>query len=304
MTKTEKQWPAKWIQAIRVFSLTASIIPVLVGAALAFAHPVEADWRLFPLIFVAGVLYHAATNLINDYYDFRNHVDTIHSRGGSRVIVDNILTPRQVLIAGLLMFAVGTALGFILVAIRGLPMLIIGIVGFLGGLFYTAKPIGYKYLALGDFGVFILMGPMMAIGAFYALTGTYDNSVLLVSLPVGFLVAAILSANNLRDIEHDTGARVRTVESVIGPQRARLWYYLLVICAYAAVILMVAAGILSPWSLLVFLTAPLTIRNFTRVRRSGPEHAETIAAMDVLTAQLHLAFGLLLILSIFIAALV
>ena len=200
MTNTDKGWLAKWIQAIRVFSLTASIIPVLVGAALAFALPVDADWRLFPLIFVAGVLYHAATNLINDYYDFRNCVDTADSRGGSRVIVDNILTPRQVLIAGRLMFAVGAALGLILVVIRGLPMLIIGVVGFLGGLFYTAKPVGYKYLALGDFGVFIFMGPMMVIGAFYALTGTYNNTILLVSLPVGFLVAAILSAKNLRDI--------------------------------------------------------------------------------------------------------
>ena len=302
MTNTDTAWPAKWIQAIRVFSLTASVIPVLVGSVLAFASPVKADWRLFPIVFVCGVLYHAATNLINDYYDFRNRVDTADSPGGSRVIVDGVLAPRHVLVGGMLMFAVGTALGFILVAIRGVPMLIIGVIGFLGGLFYTAKPVGYKYFALGDFGVFVLMGPMMVIGAFYALTGTYENSVLLVSLPVGFLVAAILSANNLRDIQHDTGARIRTVANVVGPQRARIWYYLLVICAYVAVILMVVADILSPWSLLVFITAPLAIRNLSLVHRSDPEHAQVIAVMDVLTAQLHLAFGLLLILSIFVSA--
>ena len=78
-------------------------------------------------------------------------------------------------------------------------------------LFYTGKPIGYKYIALGDFLVFTLMGPLMVIGSYYVLTGDYNTNVLYVSLPVGFLVAAILHANNLRGIVHDTQANVKTL---------------------------------------------------------------------------------------------
>jgi 1,4-dihydroxy-2-naphthoate octaprenyltransferase len=90
--------------------------------------------------------------------------------------------------------------------------------------------------------------------------------------------------------------------NVLGPRNARLWYYALVCGAYAAVVGMIFAGILSAWSLAVFLTIPLAVRTFRCAHTSDPERAEVIATMDVQTAQLHLAFGLLLTASILVGA--
>jgi 1,4-dihydroxy-2-naphthoate octaprenyltransferase len=106
-------------------------------------------------------------------------------------------------------------LGLPIIFARGEVILVLGIVGILGGFFYTGWPIGYKYVALGNFFVFLLMGPLMVIGTFYALTGQYSADVLYISLPIGFLVANP-SANNLRDIIHDQKASIKTLAAVAG----------------------------------------------------------------------------------------
>lgn len=200
------------MQAVRAFSFTASMVPVFVGAMLALAYEGTVRWSLFPLVVVCSLLFHGGTNLVSDYFDFQRGVDRKDTFGSSGVLVNRLLQPRQVLHAGLLLFALGCVLGLILLAYRGMPIFVLGVIGLLGGFFYTGKPIGYKYIALGDFLVFTLMGMLMVIGSYYVLTGDYNTNVLYISLPVGFLVAAILHANNLRDIVHDTEANVRTLK--------------------------------------------------------------------------------------------
>jgi 1,4-dihydroxy-2-naphthoate octaprenyltransferase len=116
-------------------------------------------------------------------------------------------------------------------------------------------------------------------------------------------VAAILHANNMRDIQHDRDAQVRTVANLLGHDRARFEYYALVGGAYVAVLGMIAGRLAGPWGLLVFLAAPLAVRNVRRVVRSRPQQPESIATLDVQTAQLHLAFGLLFALAILLGEL-
>jgi len=287
-----------WIQAIRIFSLTASIVPVLVGAALVPFFNQQGRWMYFPIVIICSVCFQAGTNLISDYFDYINQVDKDYTFGSSRVIVDGLLTARQILIGSMLIFGVAIMLGFILVAAWGVWMLVLGVVGFLGGVFYTAKPIAYKYIGLGNFLVFLLMGPLMVIGSFFALTGTCNIEVFVVSLPIGFLVSAILYANNLRDIKHDTEAGIKTLENTLGYDKAVIGYYLLLIAAYLSVFVMVVSNLLPIWSLLVFLTVPLAVKNIVSVNHSKVNEPETIALLDVQTAKLHLAFGVLLIISI------
>jgi 1,4-dihydroxy-2-naphthoate octaprenyltransferase len=291
-----------WLQAVRAFSFPASIVPVAVGAVLAAHFDGAVAWWLLPFIAVASVLMQAGTNLVSDYFDYVKGVDKDYTYGSSGVLTAGLLTPAQVFVGGLLVFATACGIGLLFVAMRGWPILALGVVGLLGGIFYTARPVGYKYLALGDALVFTLMGPLMVIGAYFVLTGSYRHSILIASLPVGCLVAAILHANNMRDIGHDLDAHVRTVANLLGHDRARLEYYVLVGGAYVAVVGMIAGGLVSPWSLLVFVTAPLAAKNFRRVVHSQPQQPETIATLDVQTAQLHLAFGLLLSLGILLGA--
>ncbi|MCP4589696.1 MAG: prenyltransferase, partial [bacterium] len=211
--------------------------------------------------------------------------------------------PWQVFVGGLVAFAIACGIGLLFIALRGWPIMGLGVLGLLGGFFYTARPVGYKYIALGDALVFMLMGPLMVIGTYFVLTDSYSHSVLIASLPVGCLVAAILHANNMRDIQHDRDAQVRTVANLLGHDLSRLEYYILVGGAYVAVLGMIVGGLVSPWGLLVFATAPLAAKNFRRVVRSQPQQPETIATLDVQTAQLHLAFGLLFSLAILLGAL-
>ncbi|MGO9118153.1 MAG: 1,4-dihydroxy-2-naphthoate octaprenyltransferase [Desulfomonilaceae bacterium] len=286
-----------WLQAVRTFSFTASMVPVFIGGILAFSFSGSVAWHLFPLVVICSLLFHSATNVISDYFDFSKGVDRDYTFGGSRVILEGLLSPNQVLIGGVLLFAAGVILGVILVAYRGLPILLLGFIGLIGGYFYTGRPVAYKYVALGDLLVFTLMGPLMVIGSYFVLTGTYERRVLCVSLPVGFLVTAILHANNLRDIIHDSQARVKTVANVIGLKAAKFEYFALVGGAYLAVVLMVLAQTLQPLSLIVFLSFPLALRTLKTVYSHRTYKPDAIAFADVQTAQLHLAFGILLGLS-------
>jgi len=282
-----------WLQAVRAFSFPASIVPGLVGAAMAAHWPGPVAWWLLPPVLIASVLIHAATNLVSDYFDFVKGLDRDYTYGSSGVLVAGRLTPRQVLLGSILLFALVAAIGLGFVWLRGWPILVLGLVGILGGWFYTADPLGYKYIALGDPLVFLLMGPLMVIGAFYMLTGSYTHAVLVASLPIGCLVAAILDANNIRDVEHDRHAHIRTIASLLGPRRSRLEYYALLAAAYVVVGAVVVTARHSAWTLIVLASAPLAWRAARILHRSRPGDATAIATLDVQTARLHLAFGLL-----------
>src|SRR5437667_4026119 len=189
----------KWVQAVRVFSFTASLIPCLLGAMLAllFAKGPQL-WYLLPFIIISSVCLQAATNLIGDYYDYKKGADTTDSLGGSRVLVDNLLQPKQLFNGGLFFFFLAVIFGLPIILARGEIILALGLIGIVMGFCYTGWPIGYKYYGLGDFFVFILMGPLMVVGTFFSLTGNYTPTILYASLPIGFLVTGILQANNLR----------------------------------------------------------------------------------------------------------
>jgi 1,4-dihydroxy-2-naphthoate octaprenyltransferase len=300
--KTPQSQIKAWIQASRPFSFTASMTPVFLGAALVPFLEQSARWELMPLIAIASLLMHAATNMVSEYFDYVKGVDRSDTHGGSRVIVDKLLTAKQVFGGSLVLFGITACIGLVFVAIYGWPILVLGLIGILGGFFYTATPVGYKYLGLGDLLVFILMGPLMVIGSFYVLTGTYQNEVLWISLPVGCLVAAILSGNNLRDILHDTQAGINSTASVLGHRWARLEYSGLVVGAYVATVGMIAFGVLPLWSLLTLVTIPSAVKVIKAAMQSNLQNPEQIATLDVQTAQLHLSFGVLLMISVLLGA--
>ena len=282
-----------FMQAIRAFSLVASVIPVFVGSALALYYPGKVDWYLLPIIILCSMLFQSATNMINDYYDYKKGVDKPNTYGSSRVLVDNILKPKQLITMGLVVMLIGFVLGLSLVYVRGIPMLIIGIVGALGGYLYSGYPMGYKYFALGDIMVFALMGPFMVIGSYFALTGSYLSELWLTSIPVGCLVLSILQANNHRDIINDKAAKIKTVSILIGHNSSRIEYFVLVIGAYVSVLLIIILRVVTPYSILILAALPLAIKNLIMMKNSNPDKYAEIATLDARSAQHHLAFGVL-----------
>lgn len=291
-----------WLKAVRAFSFTASGMPVILAAAFALYKGADINCYNFPPVILCALLIHGASNLLNDYVDFKKGVDTPDSLGSSHVLTRGQIKPEEVFRAALLLYAGGFLLGLVLVMFSGWPLLIIGFSGPLGAYAYTGSPLGYKYAGWGDVMIFLLMGPVLMLGAYYALTKSLSYEIILVSLPVGFLVAAILASNNLRDIVHDKQAKIRTLAGLIGVKYAGYEYVGLITSAYIAVVLFAALGIV-PWlSLLVFLSLPLSIKNIRRITKSSPENPKSLISIDIDSAQLHLAFTVLFTFALIIKA--
>jgi 1,4-dihydroxy-2-naphthoate octaprenyltransferase len=283
-----------WMQAIRPFSFTASILPILIGAmaALAFYNGPK-DWFLFPFVLLGGVFLHIGGNLMSEYFDFKSKVDRKETFGSSRILVDDLMTPLDILKGGFLTLAFGVGLGLVIMYFKGLVILWLGLIGLAGAIFYGAKPFNLKYIALGDLVIFLSFGPPMVFGSYYSLTGDFNPAIFYIAIPISFLVVAILHANNTRDIRDDSSAKVKTLAIILGTKGSIYGYHLLVLGAYVATIIMVGMSILPVWTLLTLITLPGAISNIKLMNKAQKDTPEEIANLDQRTAQHHMMFGLL-----------
>ncbi len=295
---------AAYFQAVRAFSFPASLIPCLLGAMLALLYGTEVTWWLIPFIAISLLFLHAGSNVISDVDDYRKGVDSKDTLGGSRVLPDGLLSTKEMFRFGMLLFALAVLFGLPIILDRGMMVLWLGIIGIVGGFFYTGRPIGYKYVALGDIFIFLLYGPAIVTGTLYALTGVFSLTAALISIPLGLLVTGILHANNLRDIIHDRKANIKTLATIFGEGFAKGEYVFLIVGAYITVILLVVFGVLSIWALLVFLSLPIALKNMNMIKGVKIEDTGKIAMLDAMTAQLTLMFGVLLSISLIITKIV
>jgi len=276
-----------WWLALRPFSYPAAVVPVLVGTALA----AEADLKpeLFLLALAGSVLIQAGTNLATDFFDFVDGVQPRATLGGA--IQSGLLTAEAVHRAAIAAFAAGAVCGLALVAAAGWPILAVGVASVAAGYFYTAGPVSYGRRGLGEVTVFLFMGVVAVMGAYFVQLRELTWASFLASLPVGILVANILHANNLRDIENDRRARKVTIAALTGRPAADWLLWALVVSAYGAVILCAAAGAYTAWSLLVLASAPAAAGTLSRLRET---EAARLNALVRSAAMLHLQFGALL----------
>ncbi len=291
---------AYW-EIVRPFSFTASTVPIAVGGALAAVEGLF-DWTLFLVSLFAIVLLHVGTNVTNEIYDVRRGVDSIVSPRASHAIVKGRITDREAYVLAIIAFAAAFVLGIYLISVRGWPIVALGLAGLIGGYTYTAPPFQYKFGSFGIPLVFLLLGPLAVTGSYYAITGTIDWSALAVSVPVGFLVAAILHGNEWRDISEDARAGAKTFSVRMGRNAAHWLYVALVVGAYIALTLAVLAYLLPTWSLLAILSLPLLVRQIRSAEFGASGQQRAIAMIDLQTAQLHAAFGYLMVAGLIIAA--
>jgi 1,4-dihydroxy-2-naphthoate octaprenyltransferase len=290
-------------EILRPFAYTASVVPIVAGGALA-AVDLRFEWLPFLAALLGGVLLHSGTNVVNEIYDVRKGIDTIASPRASHAIVKGRLTERAAFVVALGSFVLAIAVGVYLFALRGPAILGLGILGVAGGYFYTAPPFAYKYRALGVPLVFLLMGPLMVEGAYFAVTGAWSVQALIVSVPVGLLVAAILDGNEWRDIGEDTRAGIRTLSGNIGKEYAHYVYVALVLGAYMVLGVAVAARLLPPATLLAILSLPFLAQVIRSAELGATGQARAIAMIDLQTARLHMTFGALLVAGILLSGVV
>ena len=282
-----------WFLAARPWSFSMSAISVTIGSVWSAKNGFSFGGYLLALFGMVAL--HGATNLLNDYFDVKNRVDTPSAptvQYRPHPLLEQTVTLNQVLILSLVLYAVGIFIGGYLTALCGWPVMLFGVVGVLIAICYTAPPLHLKYYALGEPVVFFLWGPMAMAGANYVQTQSIDPAVLLISLPFGILVALVLLANNIRDMAFDEEQGIKTIPVLLGGTRGRLFYGGLIFLAFLAIVLMSLLGPLTPWSLLVLLALPLVKPVFNIVAGDCPTDA------DARTAKLDTVFGILLLISI------
>ncbi len=277
----------------RPFSLTAAVMPVLAAGGLALTEGVM-SWAPFVAALVASVLLQVGTNVTNEIYDVRRGVDDITTPRMSHAIVTGRMNERSAFTVVAAAFTGAVALGAYLLAVRGWPIAVLGLLGLVGGWGYTAPPLEYKFRALGLPLVFLLMGPLMVLGGYYAASGSITWQAAVVSLPIGLLVTAILQGNEWRDAADDARAGISTASIRYGPRFAHTLYIALVVGAFVVLGLAAAFRGVPPAAMLAAASLPLLVRTIRAAELGANGQRGAIARIDLETARLHAAFGGLL----------
>lgn len=287
-----------WLVAVRPWSFPASAMPVAVTLVYLWWLGERVDWLNGVWALLDIIVFHAAGNTWSDYFDYRRGVD----RKGA-FCVDTLTSgrfqPREIfgLSAGLL--AVALAGGAGLAWRSGELLWYIGVGGMLCLLLYPAL----KYRALGDVVIFLAYALLPVLGTAYVATGTVDWEVLAVGVPVGCITVAILHANNMRDMQTDRQAGIRTLAMVLGGRVSAVLYCLEVLFPFAWMAGCVVAGNLPVWSLLAVLGVGIAWKESRRAARYPFSPASGIVGMDEATAKLQLLFSSLLMVSFVLARL-
>jgi 1,4-dihydroxy-2-naphthoate octaprenyltransferase len=279
----------QWLLAVRPKTLGISVVPVLVGSALAWAELGRLLWLPALTALAAAMLIQIGTNLYNDAADFERGADTPDRLGPERATAQGWFSARQVKRAALLSFSGAFALGIYLAWVGGWPIVIIGLLSLLAGYAYTGGPRPIAYSAGGELFVFIFFGLLAVSGSYYLQTGSLSLETLFCATAIGLLAAAVLLVNNYRDLETDERAAKLTLVHYLGRERARQLYVLLLILPFA---LPVVFNHRFDGSWLVALCLPFALWLLHRFTREPPGRVFNAILAD--TAKLQLAYGGLL----------
>lgn len=296
-----------WLQAARPATLWAAVVPVLVGGGLAWGAGRETincitapcpeggrffRWDAFVVTLVAALAIQVAANFANDASDAKRGVDNEDRIGPTRAVAAGLITSRQMWTAVWIMFVVAAGCGLYLAAIAGPVIIVIGVFSIIATLGYVGGPKPYGYMGLGEVFVFLFFGLIATVGSRYVHDSTAPAEAWLLSIPVGFLVTAILVANNIRDIDSDRATGKRTLAVILGRRRTALLFDGLVFGAGAVIAVLAVAGWTPPWTALALPAFGLALPVSWTIHRelSGPPLISALKA----TARLHLLVGLLL----------
>ena len=289
-----------WYEIIRPFSLTASVVPICAGGAVAWASN-RFTWWIFALVLVGGVMLQIGTNVINEIYDVRQGIDKITSPRMSHALVKGAVKEREAFVLAFAAFLIAALIGMELLHLRGWIMLLFGAAGIGFGYSYTGPPFQYKFRGLGVPLVAILMGPIEVLGSYFAITGGFSSDALYASIPIGLLVAAILHANEWRDISEDARADIYTLSAQIGAPAAHLLYLGMLTGAYVVVAASAIWHRLPVSTLLVVLSLPVFIWVLRASELGATGQVRALSMIDLKTARLHMTFGSLLVAGLFLA---
>lgn len=280
-----------WKTAARTHTLPAAVTPVLVGSGLAYGEgSFRADAMAWAML--GALALQVAANFANDVSDARRGVDTEDRAGPPRMVALGVISPRRMWAAAWIAIGVAAAAGTALALIAGPVVILIGVAAVLALLGYVGGPLPYGYRGLGEVFVFLFFGLAATVGTRYVHDATAPLAAWLLAIPVGLLAAAILVANNYRDIDTDRATGKRTLAVILGRGRTRRMFDALLLAPLVLIVGFAMAGLTPTGTLFAGLAAPLVVGP-VRIIHSRTEGPALVRALR-LTAQLHLGVGVLL----------
>ncbi len=249
----------RWLVAARAAVLIMTMLSAIIGGLLAAAAG-HFSWGIFLLTALGLTLAHAASNLMNDFWDSRHGLDTPDSfrvTYGPHPLENGMMNARQLLTGTLVILVVAGAIGAYLTLVGGWLVAALAVVGGAILVLYAGDPLPLKYIGLGELAVVIVWGPMMIGGTYYLLAGDLPLWVIVASLPYALGVTTVLFGKHIDKIDFDTRHRIRTLPIILGERNARAAVVVMIALMYLSTIALIIAGQFSLWLLLVLLALPL-----------------------------------------------
>lgn len=282
-----------WWHLTRPHTLTASFVPVLLGTSMALSINHETvHFGLFFAMLIASMLIQAATNMFNEYYDYKLGLDNENSVGIGGTIVRHGVAPKTIMAIALSFYGIAMLLGVYICAMTSWWLVAVGLVCMLIGYLYTGGPYPIAYSPFGELVSGAVMGMGIVLIAFFIQTGDVTADAVIISVPSMILVGAIMLSNNIRDIVGDTEGGRKTMAILVGRHNAVTVLAGFFIVSYIWIVGLVILGHLTPWALLVLLSVKKPIEAI-KLFRAKEKPLEVMPAMKY-TAQTNTIFGFLL----------
>ncbi|AHA28940.1 1,4-dihydroxy-2-naphthoate octaprenyltransferase [Exiguobacterium sp. Leaf187] len=283
----------------RPHTLTASFVPVVVGTAVVAPRVESIRLDLFVAMLIASMLIQIATNLFNEYYDYKRGLDTEESVGIGGSIVRDGFKPGTILAFALTLYGISALLGVYLCIETSWWLLVVGLISMFVGYIYTGGPLPIAYTPFGEVVAGFFMGYIIIAISAYLQIGYVPTEAVAISVPVAILIGSILLANNIRDLDNDKVNGRKTIACLVGHRRA---VYVLIgffAAAILSLIIAVLAFDVSWFALLALLSIPLMIKAVRLFWEDLPP--EKLMPGMAQTGKVNTIFGLLLAISLVIA---
>ncbi|MCA0986457.1 1,4-dihydroxy-2-naphthoate polyprenyltransferase [Guptibacillus algicola] len=287
-----------WWRLLRPHTLTAAFVPVIIGTMLAIQdNPFH--FGLFLAMMVASILIQSATNMFNEYYDFKRGLDHEGSVGIGGAIVRDGVRAETVLKLAFIFFGIAIFLGVYICLLTTWWIAVIGVVCMAAGYYYTGGPYPIAYTPFGEIAAGLFMGLILVLLSFYVQAEVITLDSVLLSLPISILVGGILMANNIRDRIGDQEKGRKTLAILLGHEKAVLSLEWMFIFSFLWIVIMIITIDASLWLLLVLLSLPKAFKAI-KLFDGKTEAVQMMPAMKA-TAQMHTQFGLLMSIGLLLA---
>jgi 1,4-dihydroxy-2-naphthoate octaprenyltransferase len=291
---------AVWFKAVRFHYVPPSFLPAILCSVMAWSSGYRPDILGFILVVAGVTINHFGLNMLDDVCDYMHAVDTCGSpdrnpyTGGSGVLTDGLLAPRQVAAGAAFCFFVTACIGVYLSLTHGWPVLALGLFGVFCSVFYTLPPIKFGYRGLGELALLVNFGPVIGLGAYYVQAATFDLQPLLMSAILGMMMWSMIVINEIPDYEEDKQGGKWNLVARHGRRTGIFLYAAGLAAAYLLLLGSVLSRSATPLALVGFASVPLAI-NSVIILKGNYLDRKKMSPANLAMIKVHLLTGLALI---------